>query len=148
MLPNKTIEKISFEIGEIDKLIEQSMPLISLCKIKTPDFIEIMAAATVLHSFYNGIENIFVVIAKEVDKKIPDGQKWHKVLLEQMQDNGIISEEVLFEISKYLLFRHFFRHAYSFRLEWEEMNELVYEIENTWIKLKEELNKFILSYYP
>ena len=78
-----------------------------------------MAAASTLHSFYNGVENIFLIIAKEFDESLPDGQKWHKKLIEQMRKNEIrdeiISEDSLLRLSEYLLFRHFFRHAYSFR---------------------------------
>jgi len=53
-----------FEIDQIDKLIEQTDPLLKLCKLKDPDFIEKSAMAAVLHSFYNGIESIFLIVDK------------------------------------------------------------------------------------
>jgi hypothetical protein len=56
-LDNGLKVKVLFEISQIDKLIGDSKPLFDLCKLKTPDFIEMSAAAMILHSFYNGIEN-------------------------------------------------------------------------------------------
>jgi len=57
-LDNTLKTKLLFEISQIDKLLNDSKPLLDLYKIKTPDFIEISAGAMVLQSFYNGIENI------------------------------------------------------------------------------------------
>ena len=36
--------KILFEISQIDKLLNDGKPLLDLCKLKTPDFIEVSAA--------------------------------------------------------------------------------------------------------
>jgi len=44
--------KIQHEISRIDKLINDAKPLLDLCKLKIPDFIEITATAQILHSFY------------------------------------------------------------------------------------------------
>ena len=38
-------------MSQIDKLLNESQPLQDLCRIKNPDFIELSAAAMVLHSF-------------------------------------------------------------------------------------------------
>ena len=53
--------KITYEISQIDELIDKAGVLVSLCKNKVPDFIEITAVGGILHSFYNGIENIFAL---------------------------------------------------------------------------------------
>lgn len=53
--------KVLYEISQIDKLIADSKPLLDLCSLKEPNFIELSASAMVLHSFYNGIENILVM---------------------------------------------------------------------------------------
>ena len=63
--PLKT--KITYEISQIDELIDKAGVLVSLCKDKEPDFIEITAVGGILHSFYNGIENIFVLIGKSLN---------------------------------------------------------------------------------
>jgi hypothetical protein len=50
--------KILFEIAQIDEAINSTKLLRDLCKMKMPDTIEKSAAALLLQSFYNGIENI------------------------------------------------------------------------------------------
>jgi len=79
-LDNKLKIKLSFEISQIDKLINDSKPLLKLCEEKIPDYIEISAAALLLHSFYNGIENILILIFKNHKEKVT-GEKWHSELL-------------------------------------------------------------------
>jgi len=37
-----------------------------------------------LHSFYNGLENIFKLIAKKIDEQNPTSERWHIELLDQM----------------------------------------------------------------
>ena len=56
--------KLLFEIFQIDKLISDYRPLLDLCSLKTPNYIEISAAAMLSHSFYNGVENILILIFK------------------------------------------------------------------------------------
>jgi hypothetical protein len=41
--------------------------------------------AVLLHSFYDGLENIFARIARKIDGAIPTGKSWHQDLLAQMQ---------------------------------------------------------------
>jgi hypothetical protein len=74
-LDNNLEEKINNEIGRINKLFDNGKPLLALCKLKEPDFIEASAAALFLHSFYNGIENVILLIFKNSGEIIPkDGQ--------------------------------------------------------------------------
>ena len=148
-MSNKAIlNKIKFEIKQVDKLLNKYEDLIRKCKEKEPELVELTALASVLHSFYNGIENIFSLIAKGVDESKPKGSNWHKKLLIQMTESkdsreAIFSEELKDEIKDYLGFRHFYRHSYSFYLDWNEMKELILSIFDTWNKIKENLNNFV-----
>ena len=140
--------KITFEISQINKLIIEAEPLIKLCKLKEPDFIELSAAAMVLHSFYNGIENIIILIIKYYEEKLPNGNKWHMELLEKAfipLKNGkqILKKDLQETMEEYLKFRHFVRHAYSYKLKWEQMEYLINNIENIWDNIKENLNSFL-----
>ena len=62
--------KVIFEIQQIDKLIFQADPLLRVCKLKDPDFIEMSAMSAVLHSFYNGIEDAWKRVKSEVESFI------------------------------------------------------------------------------
>ena len=71
-------QKLQHEIRQIDQLMESFKPLLDVVTVREPDLIELSALATVLHSFYGGIENIFTTIGKNVDSRVPTGTKWHK----------------------------------------------------------------------
>ena len=86
-----------------------------------PDLFDMTILGSVLHSFYNGLENIFEIIAKDIDGCIPTGNKSHQELLHQMasengERNELIGEELYIKLKEYATFRHFYRHAYSFQL--------------------------------
>ena len=149
MLPEQVIEKIEFELEEIGSLFELYKNELFDLKPK-PNLMELTAFAGVLHSFYNGIEKILLVIAKNLDKKVPDDSEWHKTLLLQMTTGSesrgaVLSGEMKDILLDYLAFRHFFRHTYSFRLEWEEMEDLVIALNDVRSKFSSEISGFLKS---
>jgi len=140
--------KINHEISRIDKSLGDVRPLLDLCKIKEPDIIEMTAAAQVLHSFYNGVESIIVLFFKYMNEKLPNDLSWHKTLLEMAfgtnsQNIKIFNDEIKKKLEKYLLFRHFIRHAYSSELDWNVMEPLVKEIEDIWQMVKTNFKTFM-----
>jgi hypothetical protein len=146
MLPEKTSLKIKFEIQQIDRLLEAYSELLKKCCQNEPDNIEIAALGSVLHSFYNGLENIFSVIAKEVDGTMPQGFSWHKDLLIQISNetdsrNAVLSESNREKLVNYLGFRHFYRHSYSFFLDWNELKPLIGNLNSVWKEVRKSLEK-------
>lgn len=150
MQVEKCIKEIENELELIDELIESHTQLIERVEASTPNRIEISALATVLHSFYNGIENIFKRVANRLDKKLPDSEFWHQELLDQMNTDtterpAVISDEMYEKLNIYLGFRHFFRHAYAFQFKWERIKELILDIHDLYDRFKEEIEQFIES---
>lgn len=149
MQHKKVIKNIEFEINQIERLIEEYHFLLTKSQSQNPNFVELNALAMLLHSFYNGFENIFKQIARKIDKYIPRGERWHKNLLEQMtkkienRSYQVITDDLYIDLRKYLGFRHFTRHAYSFELNWEMMKELVLPIENIKTKTIKQMRLFI-----
>jgi hypothetical protein len=142
-LDNSAKAKIKYELSRIDKLLNTSSPLINLCKLKEPDYIEMTAMAQILHSFYNGIESVIVLIFKNFNEKLPNDYKWHKTLLEisfgqNTRNYKIFRDENKIILNKYLNFRHFIRHSYSSELKWNDMEQLVHNIEEAWKQIKED----------
>ena len=39
-----------------------------------------------LQSFYQGVERIFEMIARSIDRAVPSDEKWHRTLLDQMTE--------------------------------------------------------------
>lgn len=84
-----------------------------------------------LHSFYNGLERILVVIARELDPIFPSGERWHRDLLEQMgreipeKRPAILSEQTRGLLDEFLAFRHLIRSLYAFELDAERLKYLL-----------------------
>ena len=98
----------------------------------------------ILHSFYNGIENIILLMAKSKGIPMPDGTKWHKELLAKTFDETgdglwIFREELEIPLKDYLRLRHFVRHTYGFQLQWEKMKDLLFDMNMVWEKAKEDI---------
>lgn len=117
-------DDILFTISQIDTLLDQSEPLIKKCSLQEPDFIELAAAGSIMHSFYNGIESALVLIAKSIDDFIFSSGKWHRELLNKMFEENekrpaVFEKSVYKTLNDYLAFRHFFRHSYGYQLKWQ-----------------------------
>ena len=143
--------KIKHEISRIERLLFDVKPLLDLCKLKEPDIIEIAASAQVLHSFYNGVESLIVLIFKNINIELPKSIKWHKTLFEMafgenIKNVSIINNEIKTKLEKYMLIRHLIRHTYSSELNWDEMGPLIFIIEDMWRSIKSDIEVFIENY--
>jgi len=137
-------------MGQIDQLLAAYADLLERAQKNTPDLVELTAIASVLHSFYNGLENIFLSIAKGLDQHIPSGAQWHRDLLVQMSQEttnrpGVLSSKVVQRLADYLGFRHFYRHSYSFFLDWDEMENLGTSLPEVWDQTRKALQDFLDS---
>lgn len=145
------MELIRFEIGQIDELLARYEPLLTKVQQDEPDLVELTALASVLHSFFTGIESIFVAIAKNIDGIPPGGPSSHRDLLNQMVEpssarTAVLSSDSAAQLAEYLAFRHFYRHAYSFFLKWAEMEDLVVKMPQVWRQVRDDLIVFLEKY--
>ena len=143
------LQDITDSIEDIAELLESYKTLFISVEQKHPDNIELAALATVLHSFYNGIEGIFLIIAKRIDETLPIDFSWHQALLLRVTEETdnrtpVISAQTADLLAPYLKFRHFFRHSYAFLLDWQRMKPLVYELRSVWAAVKNEMESFII----
>ncbi|MFZ5495442.1 MAG: hypothetical protein ACOZE5_08930 [Verrucomicrobiota bacterium] len=134
------------------ELLVVHAPLVEKCRHQPPDMIECSALATMLHSFYTGIENLLSRVAREIDGETVKSDRWHRDLLQRMTEarkerSAVISARLRVHLQDYLGFRHFFRNAYSFHFDWEEMAPLVLECENILQQFSREVAEF-LSHEP
>ncbi len=143
-------KKIEFEMSQIDEHISKSVVLIEKCKLHEPDYIELCAVGSILQSYYNGIENILLLISKNIDGITPRQGKWHSELLSLMcvkneKRSAVFSEKLKISLTDYMNFRHFFRHSYGYSIKWEKVSHLFLELENNWNAVKTDLNAFIVE---
>ena len=141
-------EKISLEIAMIDSLVDKSSLLQEKCRIYEPDFVEINAIGSILHSYYNGLENIFKLIHKHFDGTPLTSSMWHSELFHSMfvateKRTALLTDELLAPLKGYLGFRHIFRHSYGEELDWERLSKLFFGMNENWLSVKACLSRFI-----
>ena len=147
-LDNTTRKKTEHEISRINKLFASGKPLLDLCRLREPDFVEASAAGSFLQSFYNGVESIILLLFKGIGEKIPVDLQWHKKLFE-MAFQSTATRPLLFrseckeQLAEYLSFRHFFRHSYGSEIDWKRLKPLVTEVEALWNALERDINEFV-----
>ena len=132
----------------LNQLLDDHRPLLEKCAESVPDRIELSALAAMLHGLYTGVENILKRVVIELDEGLPSGQRWHRALLDRMTRPGpdrppVISDALAESLTEYLAFRHFFRSAYPFVLQWERLEELVRGCADTLGRLEDELDEFL-----
>jgi hypothetical protein len=147
-LDDKLKDKINHEVLRLNKLFDNGKPLLDLCRVKEPDFIEASAAGSFLQSFYNGIESIVLLIFKTIDEKIPNDLQWHKKVFENTFETSekrtiIFGKENKEKLAEYLSFRHYFRHSYGYEIDWKRLKPLINGVEELWKELENDLSKFI-----
>lgn len=136
------------EREQLQRLLFGIQGLLAKCRTTAPTEIELSALAAVLHSFYTGVENIFKRVAVELDGETVRGDSWHREVLLRMKipkgnRPALLSEELYDSLNEYLRFRHVFRNAYSFDLDWRKMSPLVLRLEETFHKLEKALDEFL-----
>ena len=130
MLKHQLKEYCEAEFENIDTVVCE---LFSVVKTEKSEYssAELAAIATFIHNCYNGIENILKRILSFNQIEIKETPTWHKDLLKTSLDIGVVTNDLYSTLSSYLSFRHFFVHAYSFALRWDELKSLVEDLEET-----------------
>jgi predicted nucleotidyltransferase len=143
---------IEDEVAALDRMVHDVQE--GLGPLEAPSQFVMHALASYLHQFYTGCERIFERIAVSLDGGLPGGAFSHANLLAQMARElpGIrpaVSHEALWlRLQDYLAFRHFFRHAYGYTLEWAKLRPLVADMAATRTDLQDQLAAFLDGILP
>ena len=117
-------EKVNAEIENINQVLS----LLSDNNVNNLSPLELAGTASILHSFYNGIENILKQSIISNGNSIPIGKSWHKQLLILAKDTIPLTNKLVKELLPYLAFRHFFSHAYVLDLDPNKIEPLLLNV--------------------
>lgn len=122
-------KRIYEELEALQNEVEGVRPLFTKISKREPDEVELRAAALTLHGFYNGVEAVFLIVARHFDHSVPEGFRWHRELLDQMKRAtdrrpAIIDQQQYDMLVEYLSFRHMVRHTYPGTLAWDRFSEI------------------------
>lgn len=134
----KVHELVEAELENIGQVIAELPGADSIPNLSS---LELMGVAALIHSFYNGIENILKQMVVHLSGKLPHNSSWHRDLVNLAVSNGIISESTAEDLRRYLAFRHFFSHGYSFDLDKARIVPLVKGIKGTFASFTVEINR-------
>ena len=133
-------DRIAAELENIDSVLDRLPPADSLPNLSE---LELAGVAALIHSYYNGVENIVKQVIQSRGLVLPTGESWHKELIESASDSGILSKETALGVRDYLAFRHFFTHAYAFDLEPERLEPLVANLRSVDERFRQDLQALL-----
>jgi hypothetical protein len=95
--------------------------------LKPDDRVRLESVAYQIHNLYNAVEDLLQTVAAHFENQISDTARWHTVLLHRMTQEiegirpAFLSEECYRLLNGLRGFRHFFRHAYSVPIEYDQL---------------------------
>ncbi len=140
--------RIRGELTDLERITQRIIYLWPVVKKATLDQdVYVESVALNLHSFYSGLERLFELVAKRIDRNLPSGETWHRDLLAFISQPtearpAIISRESALQLDEFLRFRHLVRNVYTTNLKGEKIGGLVATLPNLWPHLKTELLAF------
>ena len=113
------------------------------------DTYSLRARGSILHDFYNGIERVFLRIARELNGGVPRGDQWHRDLVDDMTLEipevrpAVIDQDLARALGDYLRFRHLFRNVYGGVLDAERMASLEERLPETLAAFRQRVEAFV-----
>jgi hypothetical protein len=137
--------RIRREISELDKIREHALRRWQKAS-KDEDYLG--SVGFDLQSFYQGVERVFETIAKSIDRSLPTGDKWHKMLLEQISNEvsgirpAVISMETRRALDDFRMFRHLAHNIYTFNLDPRRIKSLIEKLPGAMGLIGQDLSLF------
>ncbi len=141
-------ERIRDEIVDLDRSVARATTAWERGKVSADQDYYLDAVALNLHGFYSGVERLFELTARHIDRAVPNGESWHQDLVSQMAHEmsdvrpAMISVDVAAGLDEYRRFRHLVRNIYATNLVPTKMAGLLARLLPLWHKLRAELTAF------
>ena len=142
-------ERFRGEVEDIDLVVQRALHAWERGQIAATDQnIYWDAIALNLHSFYSGLERLFELVARHLDRNLPISETWHRDLLQVMAQDvtgvrpALIDPESARTLDEFRRFRHLVRNIYTTHLIPARMDNLLQTLPHLWSRLKDELLAF------
>ena len=136
------------ELGELQQVLARANEGWERANRSNDDYY-LDGVALNLHGFYSGVERVFMHIAEIIDDKIPQGENWHLLLLQQMTHEipgirpAVISIESGNKLNEYRGFRHVVRNVYTYKLDPAKVGKLVLSASELFKQFSAEIKAFV-----
>jgi len=113
------------------------------------DSMALRSIGSILHDFYSAAENVFKVIARDIDDSLPSHMDWHRSLLTQMsmplntRRPRVLRGETVDALDEFRSFRHVFRNVYGFALDPDRLHLLLRRFRRAVDMLENDLHEFM-----
>ena len=140
-------ERLKDELTNLERLAQHLEAALERAG-SVPDEFATRALVTYLDDFYKGCERICERVAVTLDDGLPQGERWHQTLLQQMGESGGHSRPPLFdtallaELDQYRRFRHLVRHIYGYELEAERVQVLASRVPALVVRITTAVERF------
>jgi len=118
-------ERIRGEVPDLDRLIGRVLHAWEGAQRSTDQQdVYLDSVALNLHGFYSGVERLFELIARHIDRdrELKTSESWHQDLLQRMKKDiqetrpALISDENASALDELWRFRHLMRNIYTLKL--------------------------------
>lgn len=137
------IERIRSELTDLERVVSRAQKSWSHAQQVSHDqdaYVDSVALS--LHSFYSALERLFELIARHVDRSLPDSKTWHRDLLRRVAAEladvrpAVICQDSAVSLDEFRRFRHLVRNVYTMNLVPERMAGLMTALPRLWPKLQ------------
>lgn len=126
MLPeDRDTTQIEHEIENIESELQLVETLLRTHRNRELDEIETRAAALSLSTTYTGMEKALQHVLRWKHRVEVRGANWHSALLDEATEHQVISPATGATMRRFLAFRHFVRHAYTFEIDSEMIGAIL-----------------------
>jgi uncharacterized protein YutE (UPF0331/DUF86 family) len=103
--------------------------------------LELAGVGALLHSFYNGIENVLVQLLRGRNIEPPHGPSWHRDLVDMTVSQGLVTQTTADDLRQYVAFRHFFNHAYAIDIRSELVEPLMHGVRRVYALFRHDIGR-------
>lgn len=142
------VERIHGEVPDLERAVQRALQAWVHVQRAPEEQAYLDSVALNLHGFYSGLERLFELIARHVDRSLPASEAWHRDLLQQMAYDlvdvrpAVIDQDSALALDEFRRFRHLVRNVYTMNLVPDKMAGLMSALPGLWSKLRAELLAF------